>query len=119
MSALPNDFLHDATRLTEEATRPFPASRKIHVEGSRPDIRVPMREISLTPTRTKDGIEINIPKLTEMAYEQVELAGVPFSTFIANKTADGRPGNYSLVLRGYVRTWLMQVANQMKQPAVG
>ena len=61
MSALPNDFLHDATRLTEDATRPFPASRKIHVEGSRPDLRVPMREISLTPTRTKDGIEPNAP----------------------------------------------------------
>ena len=61
MSALPNDFLHDATRLTEDATRPFPASRKIHVEGSRPDLRVPMREISLTPTRTKDGIAPNAP----------------------------------------------------------
>lgn len=68
--------------------------------------------------RTKDGVEINIPKLTEMAYEQVELAGVPFSTFIANKTADGRPGNYSLVLRGYVRTWLMQVANEYEKANV-
>jgi hypothetical protein len=68
--------------------------------------------------RTKDGVEINIPKLTEMAYEQVELAGVPFSTFIANKTADGRPGNYSLVLRGYVRTWLMQVANEYEKAGV-
>ncbi len=29
----------------------FPASRKIHVEGSRPDIRVAMREISQDPTR--------------------------------------------------------------------
>jgi hypothetical protein len=68
--------------------------------------------------RTKDGVEINIPKLTEMAYEQVELAGVPFSTFIANKTADGRPGNYSLVLRGYVRTWLMQVASEYEKAGV-
>lgn len=68
--------------------------------------------------RTKDGFEINIPKLTEMAYEKVELAGVPFSTFIANKTADGRPGNYSLVLRGYVRTWLMQVANEYEKAGV-
>ena len=30
-------------------TGPMPGSRKIHVEGSRPDIRVAMREIDLTP----------------------------------------------------------------------
>ena len=60
-------------------------------------------------TAVKDAAEINIPKLNEMAYEQVEVAGVPFSDFVANKTANGRPGNYSLVLRGYVRTWLSQV----------
>ena len=60
-------------------------------------------------TAVKDAAEINIPKLNEMAYEQVEVAGVPFSDFVANKTANGRPGNYSLVLRGYVRTWLNQV----------
>jgi hypothetical protein len=59
--------------------------------------------------KTKDAVEVTIPKLTEMAYEQVELAGVPFSTFITNKTAQGQPGNFSLVLRGYVRTWLKQV----------
>jgi hypothetical protein len=53
-----------------------------------------------------------------MAYEQVELAGVPFSNFIANRTADGRPGNYSLVLRGYVRTWLMQVASEYEKAGV-
>jgi len=68
--------------------------------------------------KIKDAVEINIPKLTEMAYEQVELAGVPFSTFIANKTAEGRPGNYSLVLRGYVRTWLMQVAAEFEKAGV-
>ena len=57
----------------------------------------------------KDAAEINIPKLNEMAYEQVELAGVPFSTFIANKTMEGQPADFSLVLRGYVRTWLNQI----------
>ena len=30
------------------AVEPFPQSKKIHVEGGRPDIRVPMREITLT-----------------------------------------------------------------------
>ncbi len=68
--------------------------------------------------KTKDATEINIPRLTEMAYEQVELAGVPFSTFITNKTAQGKPGNFSLVLRGYVRTWLMQVAAEYERVGV-
>ncbi|HEY4485067.1 MAG TPA: phosphomethylpyrimidine synthase ThiC [Nitrospiria bacterium] len=37
------------------AARPFPASRKVYAEGSRPDLRVPMREITLSPTRSPDG----------------------------------------------------------------
>ena len=57
----------------------------------------------------KDAAEINIPKLNEMAYEQVEISGVPFSSFVANKTMDGQPAENSLVLRGYVRTWLNQI----------
>jgi phosphomethylpyrimidine synthase len=38
-------------------TAPFPASRKIYVEGALPGVRVPMREISLSPTRALDGRE--------------------------------------------------------------
>jgi len=34
---------------------PFPNSQKIYVKGSREDIKVAMREIQLSPTRTKDG----------------------------------------------------------------
>ena len=56
--------------------------------------------------RIKDATELTIPKLNEMAFEQVELSGVPFSTFAKNKSAQGHNANYSLVLRGYVRTWL-------------
>ena len=37
------------------ATQPFPASRKVYVEGTQPGVRVPMREISLTPTRVANG----------------------------------------------------------------
>ena len=33
----------------------FPKSHRIYIEGSRPDIRVPMREIELSPTRLPDG----------------------------------------------------------------
>jgi len=53
--------------------------------------------------------EIAIPHLSELACEQVELASIPFVTFVANKTAASEPANYSFVLRGYVRHWLGQV----------
>ncbi|MEQ1628139.1 MAG: phosphomethylpyrimidine synthase ThiC [Nitrospira sp.] len=36
-------------------TAPFPASRKIHVSGAHPGVRVPMREISLNPTKSMNG----------------------------------------------------------------
>lgn len=39
----------------------FPASKKVYVEGSRPDIRVPMRGITLSPTKTETGIIENEP----------------------------------------------------------
>ncbi|MGH6682962.1 MAG: hypothetical protein ACRECA_03385 [Pseudolabrys sp.] len=59
--------------------------------------------------RIKGAIEITIPKLNEMACEQVEVAGTPFVTFVANKTANNEPANNSFVLRGYVRHWLGNV----------
>jgi len=43
------------------ASQPFPRSRKIYITGSRPDIRVPMREISLADTPTELGGEKNAP----------------------------------------------------------
>ncbi len=33
----------------------FPNSRRIYLQGSRPDVQVPMREITLQPTRLPDG----------------------------------------------------------------
>jgi hypothetical protein len=65
--------------------------------------------------QAKDAIEVNIPKLNEMACEQVELAGVPFSAFIRNKNAQGQNADYSLVLRGYVRTWLGRVSDEYER----
>ncbi|HEY4919736.1 MAG TPA: hypothetical protein VII40_06500 [Xanthobacteraceae bacterium] len=59
--------------------------------------------------RIKDAIEVTIPKLNEMACEQVELASVPYLSFIANKGANGEAAAYSFVLRGYVRHWLGHV----------
>ena len=59
--------------------------------------------------RIKDATEITIPKLNEMAFEQVEVASTPFVGFVANKDARGENTNYSFVLRGYVRHWLGNV----------
>ncbi len=46
----------DTADLTSRITRtPFPGSRKIYIGGSRPDIRVPFREVSLTDTLVAEG----------------------------------------------------------------
>ncbi|WP_347019038.1 phosphomethylpyrimidine synthase ThiC [Acinetobacter calcoaceticus] len=45
----------------KDLTRILPASKKVYIEGSRPDIQVPMREISLTNTPTGLGGEHNPP----------------------------------------------------------
>jgi hypothetical protein len=55
MSAIPQAFVQKTAELSDEVTRPFPSSRKVYVTGSRPDLRVPMREVTLTPTQTKRG----------------------------------------------------------------
>jgi len=59
--------------------------------------------------KIKGAEEITIPKLNEMAYEQVEVASVPFVSFIGNKGVKGEAANNSFVLRGYVRHWLGNV----------
>ena len=56
--------------------------------------------------------EIAVPKLNEMAYEQVDLSGVTFKDFIDNKANDGSPGKFSFVLRGYVRKWCSEIDEQ-------
>ena len=45
----------------KDLTRILPASSKVYIQGSRPDIRVPMREIALTDTPTGLGGEKNVP----------------------------------------------------------
>ncbi|CAM4383777.1 phosphomethylpyrimidine synthase ThiC [Paenibacillus typhae] len=39
----------------------FPGSKKVYVEGTRPEIRVPMREIELSSTSSTFGEEENLP----------------------------------------------------------
>ncbi|MBT3058049.1 MAG: phosphomethylpyrimidine synthase ThiC [Candidatus Thiodiazotropha sp.] len=61
MSAIPEEFIKKTATLSEAVTRPFYQSRKVYVEGSRPDIRVPMREISQEATAASFGEEANPP----------------------------------------------------------
>ncbi len=61
MSAIPEDFIKKTAELSEEVTRPFPNSTKVFVQGSRPDIRVPMREIAQAATPASFGEEENPP----------------------------------------------------------
>jgi hypothetical protein len=52
---------------------------------------------------------LNVTMIAVMACEQVDLASVPFQSFISNKGQDGGAATYSFVLRGYVRHWLGNV----------
>jgi phosphomethylpyrimidine synthase len=61
MSAIPQDFIHKTAQVSDAVTQPFTSSEKIYIEGSRPDIQVPMREITLTSTQTDNGVEENPP----------------------------------------------------------
>ncbi|MEC5218230.1 phosphomethylpyrimidine synthase [Actimicrobium sp. GrIS 1.19] len=45
----------------DAAIHPLPNSRKIYVQGSRPDLRVPMRQISQSDTAASFGAEKNPP----------------------------------------------------------
>jgi len=54
-------FLATEARVDAAAIQPLPSSRKIYAEGSRPDIRVPMREIAQADTSASFGAEKNPP----------------------------------------------------------
>ena len=63
-AALPNSasqFLAATAHVDEAAVKPLPNSRKVYVTGSRPDIQVPMREISQSDTPATLGAEPNPP----------------------------------------------------------
>ncbi|MFO0387685.1 MAG: phosphomethylpyrimidine synthase ThiC [bacterium] len=60
MSANPQ-FLAATASVDEAAVQALPNSRKIYVTGSRPDLRVPMREISQADTPSAFGGEKNPP----------------------------------------------------------
>ena len=60
MNASPK-FIASSAHVDEAAVQPLPRSRKVYIEGSRPDIRVPMREISQSDTPASFGAEANPP----------------------------------------------------------
>jgi phosphomethylpyrimidine synthase len=54
-------FFAREARVDDAAVQPLPNSRKVYVEGSRADIRVPMREIAQSDTPASFGAEKNPP----------------------------------------------------------
>ncbi|MBA5605737.1 phosphomethylpyrimidine synthase ThiC [Duganella sp. FT3S] len=60
MNANPK-FLSATATVDQAAIAPLPNSRKVYVQGSRPDIRVPMREITQADTPASFGFEANPP----------------------------------------------------------
>jgi len=54
-------FLAATAHVDNAAIQPLPRSRKVYVQGRREDVRVPMREIMQSDTRTSSGAERNPP----------------------------------------------------------
>ncbi|HYW75568.1 MAG TPA: phosphomethylpyrimidine synthase ThiC [Gammaproteobacteria bacterium] len=62
MSAVVEDVQTRTHKLAAEVTRPWPASERIYVQGSRADLKVAMRQVLLSPTHDHNGnIEENPP----------------------------------------------------------
>ena len=61
MSAVFDDKSQGDGSFVSRARQPFPKSRKVYEAGSRPDLRVPFREVSLADTHTSAGVEKNPP----------------------------------------------------------
>ncbi len=51
-----HQFIERTSKLSAEVTQPISGSKKIYVEGSRPDIRVPMREIAQRSTQLEGQV---------------------------------------------------------------
>jgi phosphomethylpyrimidine synthase len=59
MSANSEAVLSKTASVDTAAIEPYPNSRKVYVQGSRADIRVPMRAIAQSDTHSHDGVEKN------------------------------------------------------------
>ena len=80
MNQLTNLSADTSAQLEQDAqdlTRILPASKKVYLQGSRPDIQVPMRQIALSDTPTGLGGETNPPIMvydTSGAYTDPNIA---------------------------------------------
>ncbi len=98
MNANPK-FLSADAHVDAAAVAPLPNSRKIYVTGSRPDIRVPMREITQSDTPDSFGGEKNPPVYvydTSGPYSDPEAkidirAGLPRAARSAGSTSAATP----------------------------
>ena len=61
MAAANPQFIAATAQVDQAAVQPLPNSRKIYVQGSHPDIRVPMREVTQADTSASFGAEKNPP----------------------------------------------------------
>lgn len=59
------------------------------------------------------GIQLNVPTLNKLAYNEIDRSGSTFRQFIDNRTKGGDYANYSYVLRGYTRDWLIKSMAQI------
>ncbi len=59
MSAIPEEFKKKTEAMQKAAIAPLPNSEKVYITGSRDDIKVPMRKISLADTASSFGAEKN------------------------------------------------------------
>ncbi len=76
-------FVSSAAEADTMALQPYPNSRKTYTVGSRPDIRVPFREIDLSPTVIKEQMRINPPFLFTilLAYTPTQMLILIFALF--------------------------------------
>ena len=85
MNAQPSALILETEALSASVIRPIPGSQKIHVSGSRDDLRVPMREVILADTPLLFGAEKNPPftvydtsgPYTDAAHKVDLIAGLP------------------------------------------
>ena len=61
MNAIPQELSLKTAQLSAAVTRAFPGSTRRYLRDVLHDIRVPYREIELTPTHTNTGVEANPP----------------------------------------------------------
>ena len=59
MNAIPEEALHQRAALDPELTRPLPGSQKVYVGDTAGQLRVPMREVTQSPTRERVGVRAN------------------------------------------------------------